>query len=136
MQQGSHLMDVWIYSSSDKEGGGPDRFKAFESKKEADLWLAKHNPEGVASEYSPKTSKDKIELKDWLIIVPAAGSAIAVIYEIGSFLPLGGAAFGLFSLSDHLLWALQALPVAMGLVAGILMPMTIAAVVRKPLFRT
>jgi hypothetical protein len=60
----------------------------------------------------------RLELKDWLLLVPAMGSCVAVTYEIGCFVPLGSSTFGLFSLSEHLLWALQALPFAMIFVAG------------------
>jgi hypothetical protein len=62
----------------------------------------------------------KMEIKDWLLFVPILGSFLSVVYETGCFIPLGSAAFGLFSLSDHFLWTLQALPLAVAAMAGII----------------
>jgi hypothetical protein len=61
--------------------------------------------------------------KDVLVILPFLGSALALSWEVGSFIPIGGGSFGLFSLSEHLLFAVQALPIALafaGLLAVIL----------------
>ncbi|MET4799195.1 hypothetical protein ABIA96_001762 [Bradyrhizobium sp. LB11.1] len=52
----------------------------------------------------------KLETKDYLLLVPALASGLAIVYELGSFYPLGTVAFSLFSITDHLLWALQNLP--------------------------
>ncbi|HXO70048.1 MAG TPA: hypothetical protein VN838_13890 [Bradyrhizobium sp.] len=54
-----------------------------------------------------------ISIKDGLVVVPFLGSAIALSYEVGSFLPIGRTAFYLFSVAEHLLFALQALPIAL-----------------------
>jgi len=53
-------------------------------------------------------------LKDALIFVPFVASAFAVSYEIGTFIPLGRA-FALFSLTEHLLFAFEAVPIAVAL---------------------
>jgi hypothetical protein len=53
---------------------------------------------------------DKLELKDVLVLVPTLASIMAVRWQIARFLPFGG--FQYFSLTDHLLAALQALPFA------------------------
>src|SRR5579872_6883656 len=52
----------------------------------------------------------KLDAKDYLLLVPTIATGLAVIYELGSFYPLGTVAFSLFSVTDHLLWALQILP--------------------------
>lgn len=52
-------------------------------------------------------------LKDALIAIPFAASALALTWEIGYFVPIKGAAFGLFSIAEHLTFALQALPIAL-----------------------
>jgi hypothetical protein len=57
--------------------------------------------------------RSSFSLKDFLIYIPAAGSAIALSWEVGSFLPIGSHGFMLFSLTEHLQFAIQALPVAM-----------------------
>jgi hypothetical protein len=62
--------------------------------------------------------KERNFFKDALFFVPFIGTALAVFYEFGSFLPLGRA-FGLFGLSEHILFALEPLPLA--LVFAILM---------------
>jgi hypothetical protein len=71
----------------------------------------------------PRPSDVQIETKDILISLPLVGSAIAVSWEIGSFIPIGSGPFGMFSLSEHLLFAIQALPV--GLLIAVLIPVLI-----------
>jgi hypothetical protein len=84
-----------------------------------------------------KSFGSQLELKDWLVFVPLLSSALAITYEIGSFIPLGSLAFGLFSVSDHLLWALQALPLALALVVGVLIAEGLDAILRsRPISRT
>ena len=51
--------------------------------------------------------------KDFVVVLPFFGSATAVCWEVGSFVPIGRGAFSMFSLSEHLLFALQALPIAL-----------------------
>jgi hypothetical protein len=71
-------------------------------------------------------SRNAFELKDAALFLPLLGSLLAITYEIGSFWPLGGAAsFGLFSLSEHLLWAFPAIPTVFSiLVGGLIADMT------------
>jgi hypothetical protein len=57
----------------------------------------------------------ELSLKDLTVLVPAAGSALALAWEVGSFLPIGGSAFGMFTITEHLVFALQAMPVALSL---------------------
>lgn len=54
--------------------------------------------------------------KDALIFVPIAGTAIAVAFDVGYFWGVDINWFTFFSLSEHILFALEALPV--GLVVG------------------
>jgi hypothetical protein len=56
-----------------------------------------------------------LEIKDALLMVPVIASSVAISWAIGRFIPFGG--FGYFSLSDHLLSATSALPVALMAVA-------------------
>src|SRR4051794_32207120 len=99
-------MTVWVYADTSKHEGDVDHLKLFDTEDAAKAWIAQHDPEGVASEYLPAkpSPKLKLELKDWLVLVPAIGTGLALTYQAGSFIPLGGAAFGLFSLTDHLIW--------------------------------
>lgn len=53
-------------------------------------------------------------LKDAVVVIPLLGSALAMSWEVGSFLPIGGAAFSYFSISEHLAFAVPALPFAIG----------------------
>lgn len=55
----------------------------------------------------------KFEAKDVLLLVPTLASTIAVFWEIARFMPFGG--FQYFTLSDHLLAALQGLPTALAI---------------------
>jgi hypothetical protein len=52
-----------------------------------------------------------IEPKDWLLFAPVLGSAVAVIYDVGLFYGLDISFFAFFSIGEHLLFALEALPV-------------------------
>ncbi|MGX9389768.1 hypothetical protein ACWX0K_10920 [Nitrobacteraceae bacterium UC4446_H13] len=51
--------------------------------------------------------------KDYAVYVPIIGTSLAFAWEVGLFVPIGGAAFGMFSISEHIVFALQALPVAL-----------------------
>jgi hypothetical protein len=65
----------------------------------------------------PKLSAP-LALKDYFVFVPLAGSALAISWEIGSFYPISGAAFGAFSLAEHLAFALQAFPLGYVIALG------------------
>ena len=65
-----------------------------------------------------KSVLPNLQVKDWLVGVPLLASCIAIAYELGSFFPLGSDAFALFSLSDHVLWAISVLPAALFGAAG------------------
>jgi hypothetical protein len=69
--------------------------------------------------------------KDALVALPFVGSAVAMSWEVGSFFPIGGfggGTFGLFSLSEHLLFAMEALP--FGLVIAAMLPIIFAGASR------
>jgi hypothetical protein len=68
----------------------------------------------------------QIETKDILVSIPLVGSAMAVTWEIGSFVPIGWGPFGLFTLSEHLLFAMQALPI--GLLIAAVIPVLVMGV--------
>jgi hypothetical protein len=50
--------------------------------------------------------------KDFLVLVPLLGSGLAVIFDVGFFDGLNIHYFTLFSLSEHIVFALEALPAA------------------------
>jgi hypothetical protein len=52
-------------------------------------------------------------LKDGLVAIPSLASALALSWEVGYFLKIGGGSFGLFSLVEHITFAVQALPFAL-----------------------
>jgi hypothetical protein len=54
-------------------------------------------------------------LKDVLVAIPFVASTLALTWEVGYFLKIGGGSFGLFSLTEHITFAIQALPFALGL---------------------
>jgi len=74
------------------------------------------------------TSNRAFGAKDAAIFFPIVGSAIAMCWELGSFLPIGGHSFEQFSLTEHILFALPALPpalfFALGCITGILWKIT------------
>jgi hypothetical protein len=62
-----------------------------------------------------KVAKDEpgevLPVKDLVVLIPLFASSIAISWEVGRFMPLGG--FLYFSLSEHLLAAMYALPGAL-----------------------
>ena len=55
---------------------------------------------------------DQVTIKDWIVMLPLAGSILALTYDVGFFYGIGLPYFTLFSLSEHILFALQVLPQA------------------------
>lgn len=62
-----------------------------------------------------ETAIERWSLKDGLVVVPFLSSALALTWEVGYFQRVGGSSFGLFSLAEHITFAIQALPFALGL---------------------
>jgi hypothetical protein len=54
-------------------------------------------------------------LKELAVFVPVLGTAIAITYDVGFFWGLDINYFTLFSLTEHLVFALEALPIALSL---------------------
>ncbi|MDI4234156.1 hypothetical protein OZ411_15185 [Bradyrhizobium sp. Arg237L] len=54
-----------------------------------------------------------ISVKDALVLVPGAATALALCFEVGSFIPIGIAAFTYFSISEHITFAVPAIPIAL-----------------------
>lgn len=52
-----------------------------------------------------------LPVKDLVVLIPLFASSIAISWEVGRFMPLGGFLF--FSLSEHLLDAMYAMPAAL-----------------------
>jgi hypothetical protein len=75
-----------------------------------------------------------LSAKDLIYVIPLAGSVIAVVWEIGSFFPIGQGAFGFFSLSEHLLFALEALPAGVSVIIGVTVVIAISTV--RPTLQT
>jgi hypothetical protein len=64
----------------------------------------------------------KWSLKDALIVIPFLASALALTWEVGYFVAIRGSAFGLFSIAEHLTFALEALPIALAMsMTGVLL---------------
>ncbi|MCK1478605.1 hypothetical protein IVB27_28620 [Bradyrhizobium sp. 197] len=57
------------------------------------------------------TDAEKVPLKDAVVLVPLMASSLAIAWEVGRFLPFGG--FLLFTFSEHMLAAMNALPIAL-----------------------
>jgi hypothetical protein len=58
---------------------------------------------------------DRTSLKDLAILIPLVGIVLAVTYDVGFFYGIGIEYFTLFSLQEHILFALQAIPTAFAL---------------------
>jgi hypothetical protein len=57
--------------------------------------------------------KEPWQLKEALVVIPFLASALALTWEVGFFLRIKGGAFGLFTISEHITFSLQALPIAL-----------------------
>jgi hypothetical protein len=62
---------------------------------------------------------DRVPLKELAIMIPLVGIALAVTYDVGFFYGIGIEYFTLFSLQEHILFALQAIPTAFVLAFGV-----------------
>jgi hypothetical protein len=56
--------------------------------------------------------------KEFLILVPVLGSALAILYDVGYFTAIGLNWFSVFSITEHITFALQILPFALTFAAG------------------
>ncbi|MGA8294026.1 MAG: hypothetical protein WB820_16340, partial [Rhodoplanes sp.] len=61
--------------------------------------------------------ENNLQVKELLVAVPFLGSSIAVAYDVGFFYGIDIHLFTLFSITEHITFALEALPFAM-VVAG------------------
>jgi hypothetical protein len=54
--------------------------------------------------------------ESYLAYIPLLGAAVAVTFDLGYFFALNWSFFTLFSLSEHILFAIQAFPIALAIV--------------------
>ena len=59
-----------------------------------------------------------LSLKEYLIFAPAIGVALAMVFDVGYFYGLNSGFFSAFSLSEHILFAVYALPIAAFFLVG------------------
>jgi hypothetical protein len=67
-----------------------------------------------------EAKQDRLSVKELLVVLPVLGTTLAVTYDVGFFYGLDIAYFTLFSLAEHVVFALQALPFAFG--AALIIP--------------
>jgi hypothetical protein len=73
---------------------------------------------------SPQNS-DKWTVKEFLVALPVLGSALAITFDVGYFTALDINYFNIFSISEHITFALEVLPTALGIsILTIVVPMT------------
>ena len=58
------------------------------------------------------TDERPFSAKDLIVALPLCASTIAITWEVGSFAPISVKVFGLFSITEHIGFALQAFPLA------------------------
>jgi hypothetical protein len=66
--------------------------------------------------------------KEFLVLIPLLGSALAIIYDVGFFVGLNIGYFTFFSLNEHIVFALEVLPFALLLAMTVL----ISAYILRP----
>jgi cobalamin synthase len=64
-------------------------------------------------------AKRDISIKDWIVVVPLAATCSAILYDVGYFSVFDVNYFNFFSLTEHIVFALQAalIPIGIALVA-------------------
>jgi hypothetical protein len=65
------------------------------------------------AETSSSTSAQGFDFKAVSVAAPLLASSIALFYDVGLFYALDAGFFTFFSISEHLLFALQSLPLAL-----------------------
>jgi hypothetical protein len=70
-------------------------------------------------EVSRKERANDWAIKDMLIAIPFFASGLALTWEVGFFFVIKGGSFGIFTIAEHITFALQALPVAFVLAIAI-----------------
>jgi hypothetical protein len=64
------------------------------------------------------TSQSAFSVKEWLVFLPVLGSFLAVVYDLGFFYGVDIRYYTIFSLPEHIGFALQAIPLAFSLATG------------------
>lgn len=67
-----------------------------------------------------KATNEPWQLKEALVIIPFMASALALTWEVGFFQVIGGGSFGLFTVTEHITFALQVLPIALFLSTAVI----------------
>jgi hypothetical protein len=80
-------------------------------------WVVLERLRERATMADEEARSDILQTKDIVVLIPLAASTMALTWEIGSFVPTGG--FYYFSVSEHLVSALRALPIAVLTAIGI-----------------
>lgn len=79
-------------------------------------------------------SKNAFSTKDALLLVPLTASALALCWEVGSFIPIGHAAFSYFSINEHVAFAASVLPLALVLAVMMLPARSFTILIMEKLF--
>jgi hypothetical protein len=74
---------------------------------------ATHEPTVVAAA-STEANAYVLSLRDVIVAIPIVGGTLAISYDVGFFYEIDIAYFTLFSLAEHIVFALQAIPIAFG----------------------
>jgi len=64
-----------------------------------------------------RPAQREFEVKDYLLVAPVLGTSLAVAYDVGFFFGLDINYFTVFGLSEHIVFALQATPIAISFLA-------------------
>jgi hypothetical protein len=74
-------------------------------------------------ESEPSVQVERWSMKDGLLVIPLLASALALTWEVGYFLEIGGGSFGLFSLAEHITFTIETLPIALALATMVMLAM-------------
>lgn len=77
---------------------------------------------------------EKLGLKEMLLVAPAVGTVLAFTFEVGNFVGIDRTWFSVFSLSEHISFALDALPVALTVGVAVVAFLAIRESRAAPLF--
>jgi hypothetical protein len=80
----------------------------------------------MSDDQSVATKTNPLWKDSYIAYIPLLGAAVALTYDVGFFYAIGISFFTLFSLSEHIVFAIQAFPVAL----AVLMLLSLVACTR------
>src|SRR5260221_508806 len=97
---------------------------------------SRNMPSSMLFPFTTKVNWEGWQLKDAVLFIPAAATLLAVSYDVGYFFEIDLQFFTFFSLGEHIVFALMALPQVLVLLfatlSGIALAQAVTGILPKP----